>query len=193
MLTYAVSFSDFLLVKLNIHNQCLNVDLVSPTYTANSGSGCYRAPDYRVSAGDIMRSGFILKSGGASYGVLIYRLRMRHLHESTEIGKGASSAIHLLVVWETSRSNELYVDVLLVEHNKGFDWDKDNLRELHHKNINQFRLCSVPVIETWSSYDNTRLMTTFKIINEDHMLNITISEVEKDNGARTLARIEPER
>jgi hypothetical protein len=180
-------------VELRINNQCLNVNLVSPIHITGYRSEYYSAPGHRVYAGDAMRSGFIIdKSGNASYGALIYRLQRRQSHESTEIGKDTSSAAQLLVVWIISEFRP-YVDVLLVEHDKRFDWDKDNLKKFYDKNINHFRLFPDSATETWSLDGNVALITTSEIMNEGHLLNIVISEVERDNCVRVPARIDLER
>jgi hypothetical protein len=194
VLIYAVRLNIRPSFKLNIHNQCLDVDLVSPVYTTGHKSECHRAPDYKVRAGDMMHSGFILyKPGNKSNGALIYKLQRRQLHESTEIDKDTSNAFYILIIWRFSNSKKLYVDVLLIEHDKGFDWDKDNLEELYRKNDNWFRLCPDSATETWSLYGNTALITTFEIMNEDRILDITISEVKRDNCARMPARVDLER
>jgi hypothetical protein len=179
--------------KLNIYNQCLNVDLVSLTYITGNELECHRSPNHNACAGDTMRSGFIIKSNDASYGVLMYKLQKRQSHEFTEIGEGTSSATYLLVVWDISKYKTLYADVLLVKHDKGFAWEKGDLEELYRKNSDQFRLCPDPVTETWSLDDNIALMTAFEIIDEDHTLDITISEVERDNNTRMPVHIDLER
>jgi hypothetical protein len=188
ILLYGISLSIQPSIKLNIHNRCLNVDLVSPTYITRNWLGCYKAPDYKVCTGDMTRSCFVI--GLKNDGALIYRLQRKRSRESTEIDKDISSATQLLVIWRLSDSKELYTDVLLIKHDKGFD--KDNLEKLHHKNIYRFRLYSIPVIETWLLDDNTVLMTTFEIMNGDHTLNITISEIERYNGAMAPVHIDPE-
>jgi hypothetical protein len=178
-------------VKLNIHNQCSNVDLVSLMYTTGHGLECHMAPNHQVYAGDIMKSGFVSKSSYESYGALIYRLQRRQSHASAETGEDTLSATQLLVVWKVSGPNELYRDVLLVEHDKGFD--KDNLENLYRRNINQLRLYPVSAIETWLLNDNTVLKNKFEITNGGPILNITISEVDKDDFARAPVYIDPER
>jgi hypothetical protein len=180
-------------VKLNIHNQCSNVDLVSPIYFISDDLERHRPPDYEVYAGSATRFGFVIKLSHGTGGALIYRLQRRQPHESTKADKDTSGATHLLVVWEIYKFMQLYTDVLLVEHEKGFDWNKDNLKELEHRNINRFRLSPGFATETWLLDDNTALMTTFNIMNKDHILNITISEVERDNSARIPSHIDPRR
>jgi hypothetical protein len=192
MLMYTVSFYIQQSFKLIVHNQCLNVGLVSPIYITDDDLECYRAPDDKVYAGDIMKSGFTInKSLSESNGALICKLQMNQLHESAETDEDTSSVTHLLVVWRISEFDELYADVLLVEHDKKLD--KNNLKELHHKNCNQFSLCPVPVIETWLLNANTALTTAFEIIEKDNILNMIISKAGRDSCARTPAHIDPEK
>jgi hypothetical protein len=192
-LTYAFSLFIPPLLKVNIHNQCLNVILLSPTYIIGDKVECRREPDHKVCAGDIMRSGFIIRSNDTSYGALIYTLQRRESHTSTEITRNTLSTARILVIWEISKSKELYADVLLLEHDEGFDWNKDDLEELCLKNFNKFRLFSDSATERWSLDNNVALMVMSEIMNEDHILSITISEVAGDNGARMPAHIDPER
>jgi hypothetical protein len=193
MLIYTISIWIQTSFKLNIHNQCSNIDLVSLTYVTDDNLECHRPPGLKVYASDTMRSGFIVKFYAVSHGVLIYRLQRKRTHESTEISEDTSNVVHLLVVWEISESNKLCADAMLVKHDKEFDWDKDNLEELHRKNINRFRLCPDPVTETWSLDDNITLMTTYEIMNGDIILDITISEVERDDNTMIPVHIDLER
>jgi hypothetical protein len=192
MLTHTVRLAIQPSFKLIIHNQSLNVDLVSPTYITANTLDCHRPPDYKVCAGDTMRSGFIINLDNAFCGVLIYKLQRRQSHESTDVFKDTSSTTHLLMAWEFSEY-KLCTDVLLVEHDEGFDWEKDDLGELYRKNINRFRLCSDSVAETWSLYDNVALMTTFEIMNSNRILNIIISETATDNNTKMPVHIDLER
>jgi hypothetical protein len=171
----------------------LNVDLVSPVYANTNNLECHRPPDYNVCTGDTTRSGFIIMPDDLYVGTLIYRLQRRHPRESTEISEDTSSAVYLLVFWVILNFKKLHTDVLLVEHDKRFIWSKDNLEELSRKNINRFRLYTDAGTETWSLNDNTTLMTTSEIMDKDLILDITISEVEKDNNTRIPAYIDQER
>jgi hypothetical protein len=193
VLMYTVSLSIQPSFKLNIHNKCLNVDLVSPTYVTGNNLECHRPPGYKVCARDTMRFALIIKSGNWSCGALIYRLQKRQPHNSTEISEDTSSAAHLLVVWEISEYKKLYVDVLLVEHDKGFEWNKDDLIDLYRKNFDRFNLCPDSTKEIWSMDDNVALMTTFEIMNEDRILDIAISEIERDDNTRTPVHIDLKR
>jgi hypothetical protein len=109
---YAVSLHIQPSVKLNIHNQCLNVDLVSPAYVTCGWLDCHRVPGHQVYVGDTMRSGFIIKSDNESSGALMYKLQRKRSHASAEIDKDTSSTAQLLVVWRISGSKKLYTDVL---------------------------------------------------------------------------------
>jgi hypothetical protein len=94
-------------MKVNIHNQCSNAYLISPTYITSYELECHRPPDYKVHAEDKMRSGFIIKWDYESYGVLIYKLQRRRSHEFTEINEDTSDAAHILLVWKIFESKEL--------------------------------------------------------------------------------------
>jgi hypothetical protein len=177
--------------KLNIHNQCSNVDLISPTYISHGWLECYRPPDPIVYAGNTMRSGFIgWVDKMSADGILTYRLQRNQTYKSVKIGKDTSSAAHLLVVWKISGPKKLYADVLLVGHDKGFIWNKNDLRELYRKSSNQFRMCTDSTTETWPLHDSTALMIKFEIMNEESALNIIISEVERDNYVKTSIHID---
>jgi hypothetical protein len=191
VLIYALSLWIRPSFKLNIHNQCVNIDLVSPVYVTSDGLECHRAPDHKVCAGHTMRSSFIIKPDNASYGALICKLQRKQIHESTEVGENTSSTVHLLVVWKISESNESYTDVLLVGYDEKLD--KDDLRKLYCENSGRFRLCPNFATETWLLSDNITLMTKVKIMNEGHLLNIIISEVEKDHSTRIPTYIDSER
>jgi hypothetical protein len=121
VLIYAASLSIEPSIKLNTHNQCLDIDLVSPTYFIYCDLKCYKSPDYKVYAGDTTRSGFIIKSPDMHNGVLIYGLQREQSHKYTEIGEDTSITVYLLVVWDISKSEGLCANVLLIEYDKGFD------------------------------------------------------------------------
>jgi hypothetical protein len=180
VLMHTVSLSIPLSFKLNIHNQCLNVDLVSPTYATSIDSECYKPPDYSICTGNTMRSAFVVYEQDHQFEVaLIYRLQRKQAYKFTEDSKYISNATHLLVVWKSFEYQKLCAEVLLVECNERLDWDKDDLIDFYHKNINRFRLCPDYAIDIWSWDGNIALMITFEIMNEDRILDITISEIEK--------------
>jgi hypothetical protein len=187
---YAASLYVWQSVKLNIHNQCLSVDLIFPIYITHDELECHIPLDYEVCAGNTMKSGFIDKSYDVPYGALIYKLQRRLSNQTIETSKCASSIAYLLVAWRISESKVLYADILLIEYDEEFDWSKDNLRELHFKNFDRFRMCPDSATKTWLLGADAALMTTFEIMNRDYILDITISEVGIDNYVRTPVHID---
>jgi hypothetical protein len=191
VLTYIASLSEGLLFRLNIHNQCSNVDLISPIYNIGEGLEWYKSPGHGVCAGNTMRSSFIIKSQYGRVGALIYRLQKWQTYKSTEISEDTSSTVQLLVIWEFSEFEGLCANVLLLEHDKKLEWDEDDLERLYHKNIDQYRLYSRTVIERWLLNDNNVLKTRFEVMNEDRTLNIIISKVKINKSMRTQVFIHP--
>jgi hypothetical protein len=192
MLMYMTSLPMQPSFKLDIHNQCLNVNLASPIYINGDGLECHRPPDYKVYAGDTMRSGFMInKLDDESYGVLTYRLQRRQSHGFTETGENTSSATHLLVIWRISRFKKLYADVLLVEHAKAFTWNEDKLNKLYHENHDQLKECNGTISDTLSMDDNMILKTTFsaRFLRENSELSVSISEERYEHAIR-LFRID---
>jgi hypothetical protein len=195
MLIYSVRLYTKPYVKLNIHNQCLNIDLVSPIYTAGDGLECHRAPDYKVYARDTMRSAFIInKSDDGPYGVLIYKLQRRQSHESTDADENTSSVTHLLVVWRISES-KLYTYITLVGHTKAFTWNRDKLNKLYHKNYDRLKERTNITSDTWLLDDNMTLKMTFcaRDLEGNSELSISISEEEKGDYIMRPLFIDPER
>jgi hypothetical protein len=193
VLMCAASFSIGPLFKLSIYNQCSNFDLVFPIYAAGTELECCRPPEYKVCAGSLMKSTFIVGSDDVSIcGALIYKLQRKQTHESIEFGKDTSNSVYLLVVWRTFKS-KLDADVLLVGHDKEFDWNKDSLIDLFNKNSRRFKWYHLIAIEKWSLNDNTASSTTLWIKNEDRTLDIIISEVERGDSAKIPAHVDLER
>jgi hypothetical protein len=94
------------------------------------------------------------------------------------------------VIWDFYEYEGLYADVLLIECDKRVDWNKDELGELHRKNINRFRLSTYSATEAWSLDDNAALITKFDIIDNAHTLNVDISEVERDDDMRMAVHLD---
>jgi hypothetical protein len=193
VLIYTIRLSTKPSVKLNIHNQCSNIDLVSPTYHLDSNVNCHRPPDYKVGAGGITRSGFISKSEKKFYAVLIYRLQRKQPDVPIGIGEDTSRAVHLLVVWRLSQRKGLHADVLVVEYDKEHIWEDDDLKKLYHENIYSSKLYPGTATEIWSLNDNVALMATSEAISEDRIVNVTISEVKRGDNMRTPIPIDLKR
>jgi hypothetical protein len=200
---YGLSHPAQPLVKLNIHNQCLDIGLASPIYITHSPSEYYKTFDhrplssqlvhYKVRAGDTTKSSFTIDElDSEPLGALIYKLQKRQSHVF-EIDKGTSNTTCLLVIWRIFEFKKLYADVLLAEHDKGFVWSKNNLKVLYCKNINWFGLHTGSATKTWLLDDNTALMITSEIMSEDRTLNITIAEVERYNDEKISAPVDLKR
>jgi hypothetical protein len=180
-------------LKLIIHNQCLNVNLVSSVYIINHRSKCRRSPSAKVYAGDIMRSSFIIRRN-ESYGVLIYRLQGKRPYKSTKVDEDTTIAVHFLVIWYISRYKILYADVLLVEHDKAFTWNKDKLVRLYNENRSLLKKYNGTMSDTWFM-DNMVLKTTFSAsdLKGNRELNISISEEKKSDDTMRPFYIHPKR
>jgi hypothetical protein len=190
MLIYAISLSIEPTVKLNINNQCSSINLISPTYVTDGSLEFHRLPDHKVCAGDAISLGFISKSDDTSTVILVYQLQTWYAHESTGIIKYTSGVVHLLMIWDISKSYFSQADVLLVECDKKLD--KDDLNDFYCENRNMFRQSDYAT-ETWSLDDNTALMIEFDIIDEDRTLDIIIYEVDGYNSTRMPIHIDPKR
>jgi hypothetical protein len=146
-----------------------------------------------VYAGNKTISAFEIKSYDAFYGVLGYVVEQ--IHGYTESGKKNTSYVaNILVFWEISESKEIYVYVLLVEHNKKFHWCKDELKKLYNNNRDQFKKYNGTISKTWSINNNIALKMTSRVrnIKENFEINISISE-EKDNHAMRPLCVDIER
>jgi hypothetical protein len=186
MLTYTVSLRIPLSFKLNIHNQCLHVDLASPIYVISDGLECHRPPDHKVHAGSTTKSAFMIESDNASCGALIYKVEQ--IHESAEIGKDASNAAYLLTAWSISESKELHANVLLIKHDEAFTWNKDKLGSFCYENCERLKEYTDTISDTWCMNNNTTLKTTFSVgdLRGNSELSISISEERDDYAIRPL-------
>jgi hypothetical protein len=119
-------------ILLNIYNVYQGISLISPTYFIHGGS-LYVAPDQEIDANFMMRNWLKFDSGqDILEGALIYRIQRQHAEFDKPIQDGLED-IQLLIVWRGEYKKELHVHILLVEHDKRFNWDKDKLRRLHQK------------------------------------------------------------
>jgi hypothetical protein len=181
VLIYMISLSIQPSFKLVIHNQCLNVDLVYPTYITDDGLECHKPPNYKVRAENIMKSGFIIKSNNASFGLLMYKLQREKKYESAETGEDTSNNVHLLVIWRISKSKELHAGVLLVEHTK--------LKKLYHENHGRLKEYNNTTSDTWFMDDNMALKTLFNAKDLKGNLELSIfifEEKKRDYAMRTF-------
>jgi hypothetical protein len=166
-------------VKLMISNQFPGIELVSPVY--NSDGACYLSPDRRVDIGSTMQADFGIDiTQSESVGILAYKLR-KNTDQPDE-----TTYIHLVVIWEVNSSSGFYVYSDLIESDKSYVWDRDDLMSL----ASEFELVNMqhaPIEETYLMHDNTVLMTRVNVTHEEecYKLEMTISETSiKDDTMR---------
>jgi hypothetical protein len=142
-------------VELIIHHQCPDIELISPVH-ASFGATCYISPDQRVDTGSTMQTSFnIDPDQEESIGVLIYKLQRKNANQFDE---EETTCIQLVMIWNVNNSREFRVISDLIEHDKGYVWDRFGLMELSEC----YALSNMqygPIEQTWLMHDNTGLMT----------------------------------
>jgi uncharacterized protein YeeX (DUF496 family) len=118
-------------------------------------------------------------------GILVYRVQ-RQLTESNKLILDESKNIQLLVAWSGEYTKELHVYVLLVEHGKEFNWDKDKLRQLHQKYWQLLKERIHPIRSNWMLDDAAVLATIIKTMNGGYRWDIFISERIEDKIMKPL-------
>jgi hypothetical protein len=109
-----------------------------------------------------------------SVGTLMYNLQRKNTNQPNE---EEATYIWFVVVWEINSSREFCVVSLLIEHDKGYFWNIDNIVKL----INHYKLFNIqygPIEEIYLIYDNVVLMTSLNVSCEAecYKLEITIFE-----------------
>jgi hypothetical protein len=174
------------LVLLNIHNQCQNVNLISPVYFVHGGK-LHVAPDQEMGASNVIRNSLRFHSGqGVLEGALVYRIQRRQHAESDESVHDELERIRLLVAWCSKYTGELRVCALLIEHDKEFNWDKDKLKELHKKYWYSLDTWVDNIRNKWLLDGTTILTTLVKAMDEGYRWDISISKGTKDNTRRPV-------
>jgi hypothetical protein len=183
MLTYVVSFVLCSPVSLNIHNQCNDINLTSPTYFVHGGKW-HAVPDQKIGVNAIMRNRLEFDPGQDILdGILTYRIQKQYT-ESDEPIQDESKHIQLLVAWHVEHTKESHVRVLLVEHDN--ELDENDLRKLHQKYWHSLKERVDPIKNNWISHDKTVLETTIRLMNENYRWDVFISEGKKKNIERSL-------
>jgi hypothetical protein len=160
-------------VLLNIHNQCENINLISPAYFIHGGKW-HVVPSQKIDVNDLMSNRLEFDSGqDILEGALIYRLQRRHT-ESPKPAQDESKHIQLLVAWRVEPTKESYVCALLVEHDKELDGDK--LRRLQQKHWHRLDAWFNSIRSSWLLDITTVLKTAVIVMNEGYRWDIFISE-----------------
>jgi hypothetical protein len=175
-------------VKLTIHNQFPDIELVFPMYSGDDVV-CYLPPDQKVDAGSTTRVGFNINfSWRDPAGVLMYKLNRKNVKQ---FNKGAISnedeagCVRLLVAWKINYFNEFHVLSFLMEHDKGRIWDIDMLVG-SADDCGPYDMQHGPIEKTWLMRDNTALLTRMNVtLKECYKLDLTISKTSiKDDTWR---------
>jgi hypothetical protein len=151
------------------------------------GGRWYTVPDPEVNFNAAMKNYLGFDSGqDILEGALIYRIqRIQHV-ESDKSVHDKSKDIQLVVAWHVEHKKELHVRVLLVEHDREFDWDEDKLRRLHQKYWHSLNTQTDPIKSNWLLDNMMVLTTTIKVMNEGYRWDISIYEGSKSNVERPL-------
>jgi hypothetical protein len=132
MLIHTVSLDLQLPSRVNIHNQCLNIKLISPVYFSN-GAVCFMLSGQQIDIDTRMSASFEINATQDEFeDALLYRLQ-RYVESNdqnsvdtsaTETNKNEAKCVQVLVAWKVKDfENSLYV--VLVEHTKEFIWNED--------------------------------------------------------------------
>jgi hypothetical protein len=165
-----------LLVSLNIHNQCNDINLTSPVYFIHGGKWLV-TPDQEIDVNTVMQNHIEIGSGQDTLkGALAYRIHRKHT-ESDEPVQGESKQIWLLVAWCGEHTKGPDVCALVIEYNKRLD--EDRLKKLHKKRWPLLKAKDNTTKNSWAFDDTTMLATTTKVTNRGYKWDIFISEERK--------------
>jgi hypothetical protein len=181
MLMRTISVESQPTMKVNIHNQCLDLKLIDREYLS-IGAICDRDPNLEVDTGNIMSVGF--KSSLAAFeGILTYELQRKYAESGDQ---SESTYIRLFVAWKSESYKEFCVCVHLIGYDKKIDWNRIKLEEYYQRYTNQFSTYTGPIKDTWLIHDDTVLMTRLELdfTQRDGVLNIAISEGVKDDHTK---------
>jgi hypothetical protein len=195
MLICTVSFTFHRTMDVTVHNQYLDIELVSPVYFCNRGT-CYKYPIEWTDDGAMTKISFGFDINQDKLrGILVYKVQRKintgSGHQSsidttyTKVVEETSKLMWLLVTWEIGHLEKPKINIMLIEHGNESILNEDKLAQLDDTvhNVpfghNCFRC-------TWLMYNNIALEAAYELVRkeEDFELKITISE-----GVRSLNTI----
>jgi hypothetical protein len=201
MLIHTISLTLYKTLNVIIHNQYLNIELISPVYFCNHGT-YYEYPSKKTNDNVMMKTSFRFdpkqdKPGG----ILMYEIQRKEREISgpqssvdttyTNIIKETSKMIRLLVTWRIQNLKEPKVYITLIRHDDESILNEDKLVQLYK---NTDAMSSSPCGYTWLVGDNALLNVEYKYMRkEDRELEITISEEFSHFHATKPRWIDPER
>jgi hypothetical protein len=169
VLIYVISFALQLLIPLNIHNWCQDINLTSPVYFIRGGKW-HITPDQRIRVDAIMQNCLEFDSGqDVLEGALAYRLQRKHAKSA----QYELNHIWFVVAFHSEHTKRLHVHALLVKHNERLDEYK--LRKLYRKRWTLLKAQANITRGHWLLDDTTMLETTIKVMNEGYRWDIFIS------------------
>jgi hypothetical protein len=172
-------------ISLSIFNAHEDINLTSPVHFIHGGKW-HVAPDQEIDAIDVMRNYLEFDSGqDILEGALVYKIQREHA-ESDEVIQDESKSVHLLVAWYVDQTKGSDVRALLVEHDKGLNWDEDKLKKLYQRHWHSFDAWISPTGCIWLLDDATVLSVGVDAVNGDYRWDIVIAEGEGDNIERPL-------
>jgi hypothetical protein len=183
---YVISFALESPVLLNIYNQCQGINLISPVCFLGSGKCVGVVLEQKIDAFCAGRNFFMFYPGqDILEGILVYKMQIKHA-EPDEFIQDKSKSIQILIAWHVENKKKLDVRVLLVEHERKFNWDENKLRKLYQKYWHIFMVWLHPTGFNCMLNDTTILVTTVNIMNGGYRWDIFISERMGDNTIRPL-------
>jgi hypothetical protein len=188
MLTYTISLNLQLPALVTIHNQCSNIELVSPVYFGN-GAVCPKLFDQQIAIDTEIRTSFeIYATQDGFEGALLYKLQKHVVSDdqrnmdtlTTKTNENEAKCVQLLVAWKVKDSKS-FVYETLVEHVKEFTWDENELRKLYNKNHSRLKEYNSIMSDRWLIDNNMVLKTSFEVrgLKGNFELSISISEEER--------------
>jgi hypothetical protein len=195
MLTYTISLNLQLPALVTIHNQCSNIELVSPVYFGN-GAVCPKLFDQQIAIDTEIRTSFeIYATQDGFEGALLYKLQKHVVSDdqrnmdtlTTKTNENEAKCVQLLVAWKVKDSKS-FVYETLVEHVKEFTWDENELRKLYNKNHSRLKEYNSIMSDRWLIDNNMVLKTSFEVrgLKGNFELSISISEKERYDYMRPL-------
>jgi hypothetical protein len=200
MLMYAISLELQWPTCVIIHNQCLNTKLISPVYFGNSVV-CPELSCRQIDIDTEMSASFEISATQCDFeGALLFKLQrcsdsqynMNTLNIKSD--ENEEKCFQMFVAWKV-KDYKPFVHVTLVEHTQEFTWDKNELKKLYHVNCGYLKEYDTTITDTWLIDDNMTLEAAFKTRSSkgSFELNISISEVERDDYAMRPLCIDHER
>jgi hypothetical protein len=188
ILIHTISFIPQSTMKVNIHNQCSDLNLKLLGYF-DSGIAYRDEYPIEVDPGN-MKSVDLTPSWAVFEGIIMYKLESRYVKPGNQ---PEPTDILLLMAWKSEGYKNFCVFVQLIEYNKWSYGGVIKAREYYQGCANQLCTYTSPIKDTWFIPDGTVLMTELELdfTQRDGVLNMTISEGIRDEHTKKLEWITP--